>query len=198
MFVPWALKLNRFGSDNGIRWFLCLAVQVTWADIIVTNSGDQSIFEGSKTSVSFKVTNNDTYTVNLVVAELAITVGPNDPGDWVHFGAANGKDLGTDYTTCSKPQQFSNCKEVIAFSLAPGEVHTFAYDLITADPDPGPLLDTANSLAFGAGFSSPSDPFETPLISTLIVQVSDTPEPSSLGLVGAVFLTGYLVRNLRK
>lgn len=186
------MQCNRLGFVVAL---LYLALPAARADIVVTNSGDQTILETTSTKVSFTVTNHDTYTVALFIASAGITVGPKDSGDWVAFADANGNLISfSNFTTCSFAGQVSPCNEVLALSLAPGAAHTFTYNLKTDTlSDIGPPKDTDNTITFAAVFDSSHNSAEetVPPFSTLHVFVSDIPEPSYLGLIGAGFLAWF-------
>ena len=202
---------------------LCAAIPSARGALIVTNSGDQTIDEGSPTTVAFTVFNTFAFPVILDYAACIITVGPVDPEDWVHFAGPNGQaGLNT-----------------AALVIAPNSPGLFMYNLVPDKPDPGPVKDTMNYVDFEAEFSplggsgalnnavlnklnnllllnpnqypAPGSPYlgPTELLyangiqaqpdpSELIVQVSDTPEPAYLGLSGfGVFLIGASRRMRR-
>jgi hypothetical protein len=199
---------------------MTIAPSTSWGALIVTNSGDQVITEGDSTTVTFTVFNSFAFPVILDYAAAIITVGPVDPDDWVHFAGPNGQaglNMASLVINPNSPGFF--VYNLVTDSPDPGPIKdTMNYIDFQAEFSPlgnsgvesGAVLNKLLNLlllnpnqypAPGAPYLGPTEKLFSngmqaqPIPSELIVQVSDTPEPSCLWLSGTTILPIWLYRR---
>jgi hypothetical protein len=216
-------SLTQTGSRTALATLvLFLTLPAAWGGLIVTNSGDQTITEGNSTTVTFTVANTFAFPVILDYAAAIITVGPVDPEDWVHFAGPNGQ-AGLNTAALVIP---AGMKGLFIYNLQTDTADmgppkdTMNYVDFEAEFSPlgnsgalnGAELNKLNNLLFlnPNQYPAPGSPYlgpgellyangiqAQPAPSELIVQVSDTPEPSYLGLSGVVLLMVGLAGRAR-
>jgi hypothetical protein len=192
---------------------LCLTLPAARGALIVGNSGDQTIDEGAKTQVAFVVFNTFPFPVILDYAVAIITVGPVDKEDWVHFAGPNGQaGLNTAALVINPGMPGLFVYNLETDSPDPGPVKdTMNYVDFEAEFSPlggtgarnNAVLNKLNNLLLlnPTQYPAPGSPYlgpgellyaggiqAQPAPSELIVQVSDTPEPSYAALTGVVLL----------